>query len=57
MFAMRHDERLTIRLDGSTVEELQRAAADEDRSLSSMARVLVRDGLRERREQEMSADG
>ena len=43
-----NDERLAIRCDTEMLRELARRAEAEDRSMSSMARRLIAQGLAER---------
>ncbi len=40
--------RQNIRLDEQMLEEVERLASEEERSVSSMLRILVRDGLDQR---------
>jgi hypothetical protein len=47
MFGMRHNERLAIRCDARTLEELERRAEAEDRSVASVARRAIARGLRD----------
>lgn len=49
-FAGKLDERLEIRIDSETKDELERIAAKEDRTTGAVARRFIRDGLRAARQ-------
>jgi hypothetical protein len=57
MKTMHYPERFTFRLDAGLVKELETLALENDRSINSMGRKILRDGIaRLRRQRERSAN-